>query len=111
MMGLSLSVRRLWQGSTSRGIVLITVVLLACLLGVAVTECHIAPTEFNHQHARTTRHPHSATGHSSLDFHCLVAILSSGIISVYLLSVVLLATPQSSPSIAPVFPLFKPPRF
>ncbi len=43
-----------------------------------MTECHIATMAWQHQPARPTRHPHDATGHSSLDVGCLFVILSVG---------------------------------
>lgn len=110
MMGLSHSLRRLGRVATPHGAGLLAVLLLVCLVGIAVTECHMATSGLDHQHARPIRHPHSAPGHASVDVHCLVAILSAGVFAYYLLAVVLVVTPEWLPSMEPVFPLFKPPR-
>jgi hypothetical protein len=101
---LAVSVSKTWK---------ILPALVACLFVMAVVVCLVHTDAVDEVQAPHQGHHHtssSSTAHSTLDLHCLVAILPAAIVLLYLyLGALYLRVLLSYPAV-PSFPPFIPPK-
>ena len=91
----------------------ILIALVACLMAVATTVCLVhtdgigeAPTAHQGHHHTSS----SPSAHITLDLHCLLAILPTAIVLVWLYLGAFYLTVLLSHPLVPVFPPFIPPK-
>ena len=91
----------------------ILIILVACLMAVATTVCLVhtdgigeAPTAHQGHHHTSS----SPSAHITLDLHCLLAILPTAVVLVWLCLGALCFSVLLSKPVVPAFPPFIPPK-
>lgn len=101
---MAISVSKTWK---------VPAALMACLLAAAAVVCLVHTDAFDETHTPFQGHHHtssSPSAHITLDLHCLLAILPTTVVLVWLCLGAFSLTVLWSHPLVPVFPPFIPPR-